>query len=92
VSSDADSYAGAADAWARAAIDEARMRLGDALLETREVVAVPGTLRFSDEDLTVAMPFTDAYEALLRAGLLGDLACVSWLEGRTLRFAFEEGP
>ena len=90
---DVSGYASAIDAWAHAAVAETRARLkgtslGDAL--GAEVIAVCGTLRLDDEQLTVTVPFTSAYEPLLRAGLLCDLSFVPWLDGRALRFVFQE--
>lgn len=85
---------GARDAWARATIAEANLRLQDTrgaddLLN--DVILVSGAIVAADDGIEVFFPFTDSYEALLRAGLLMDVPSVPWLGGRPLRFVFE-GP
>jgi hypothetical protein len=89
------SYAEAIDAWASALLDEARERLSEvssvAIDLTRDVVALRGELTSTDDALEIAFyGFPRAYDALLRAGLLSDVAELDWLEGRALRFNFRE--
>ncbi|KYG01960.1 hypothetical protein BE21_55515 [Sorangium cellulosum] len=81
----------ACDAWARALLDEARLRLeGTTGAEdlARDVLALRGVLATSDTHVEVRLPFSRNYEALLRAGLSLDLDAVPWLDGRPLRFVF----
>jgi hypothetical protein len=89
----AGDHAGVVEVWARAVVAETMGRLGETELEAlgARVIQVRGHLALDDEQLAVTMPFTDAYESLLRAGLLADLPVVPWLGGRALRFVFEEG-
>jgi len=91
---EATTVAGACDAWARAAIAEAKLRLegtsGAAHL-ANDVLLVSGAIVSSDDRVEVILPFIGAYEALLRAGLLADIPAVPWFGDRPLRLIFE-GP
>lgn len=78
-------------AWTRAAAEDLESRIGSTTdVDVAAILGIPGTLRSSDDEVVVTMPFTPAYESLLRAGLLVDHRDISWLAGRCLRFEFEE--
>jgi len=94
VDREASTYPGAVDAWAGAALEELCARLPEPYsmgTVGTAIIQVSGWLRRDAQAVSVVMPFIEAYETLLRAGLLSDLSQVSWLEGRALRFVFEGG-
>ncbi|KYF93536.1 hypothetical protein BE17_06525 [Sorangium cellulosum] len=94
IGAEAATFAEVVDAWARAILDEARLRLaGTTGAEdlARDVLALGGVLARCETHLEVRLPFPASYEALLRAGLSLDIADVAWLDDRPLRFVFCEG-
>ncbi|WP_437983194.1 hypothetical protein [Sorangium sp. So ce117] len=93
IGAEATTFAEVVDAWARAILDEARLRLaGTTGAEdlARDVLALGGVLACCETHLEVRLPFPASYEALLRAGLSLDIADVAWLDDRPLRFIFCE--
>lgn len=86
----ATTLAGACRIWARAVVEETRLRLGSHCVDdlARDVILVSGTILAEDERVTVFLPYPDSYESLLRAGLLRDIPMVPWLGGRSLRLVF----
>jgi hypothetical protein len=89
------SYTESIDAWASALVEESRGRLAEvspaAIDLTRDVIALRGELTSTDDALEIAFyGFPRAYDALLRTGMLSDIAELDWLDGRALRFKFRE--
>ncbi|WP_394849963.1 hypothetical protein LZC95_21220 [Pendulispora brunnea] len=85
----------ACDAWARACVGEVRSRLQevDPTVDlAHDVLSLEGRLVPTEDALEVHLPFTPAYEPLLRAGLLLDSPYVPWLGRRDLRLVFENRP
>jgi hypothetical protein len=83
----------AAAVWSASALTEVAERLSafDPSLDVAsDILEIPGTITSLPDALEISMPFTRAYDALLRCGLSFDEPSVSWLDGRSLRFTFED--